>query len=416
MKNEPAQITAKLPPAFEGLMKPARYKVYYGGRGGAKSWSIAKILVIKAYSQKLRILCGREFQNSIADSVHRLISDQIDELGLKAFFTITQTSIISAIGSQFIFKGLQRSIQEIKSTEGIDIAWIEEAQNTSEQSWKVLIPTIRKEGSEIWVSFNPENESDPTYQRFVLNTPPDTIVQKVNWVDNPHFPETLNRERLYMLSVDPEAYQHVWEGYCRQISDAQILRGKCEITTFEDTPPDGCRLYFGADFGFSQDPSTLVRCWIYDNCLYISHEAYGIGIEIEDMPDFYATVPDSKTWIIKADNSRPETISHIRRKGYNIVAAEKWAGSVEDGIAVLRAFRKIYIHERCKRTAEESRLWSYKVDKQTEEVLPVVVDKHNHIWDAVRYALDGIIKQHNFFDDALILDEPPIYAGAINNG
>ena len=222
--TESIEQVEAIPPAFMPLMRPARYKVYYGGRGGGKSWAFAKALVIKSYGEKLRILCGREFQNSIADSVHRLISDQIDKLGLKPWFNITQTTITSkTTGSQFIFKGLQRSIQEIKSTEGIDIAWIEEAQNTSEQSWKVLIPTIRKENSEIWVSYNPENEDDPTHKRFVLNPPPDSVVKKTNWSENPHFPEVLNKERLYMLSVDPEAYMNVWEGECRQISDEQIF-------------------------------------------------------------------------------------------------------------------------------------------------------------------------------------------------
>jgi len=400
------EISAKIPKIFKGLSTPARYKVYYGGRGGAKSWSFARKLVCLAYSQKLRILCGREFQNSIADSVHRLISDQIEKLGLSHWFTITQKTITSRFGSEFIFKGLQRSIMEIKSTEGIDIAWIEEAQNTSERSWETLIPTIRKPGSEIWVSFNSEFETDPTYKRFVLSPPPDAMVQKVNWSDNPHFPEVLDRERLYMLRTDPEAYQHVWEGHCRTISEAQILYGKYEISAFDDMPPEGCRLYYGADFGFSQDPSTLIRMWIHEESLYISHEAYGLHIELDDLPPFYAQVPGAKDWTIKADSSRPETISHIKRRGYQMVSAHKWPGSVEDGITVLRGFKRIYIHERCKHTAEEARLWSYKTDPKTEEILPIVQDKHNHCWDAVRYALDTYIKQHNFFDDVSYLDFP----------
>ena len=394
-------------PEFEGLLRPMRYKVRYGGRGGMKSWSFSKALVFLSTIYPLRILCAREFQSSIADSVHRLISDQITILGLQAFFTITRTSITSVIGGEFIFKGLQRSIQEIKSTEGVDICWVEEAQNTSSNSWKILIPTIRKEKSEIWVSYNPENKEDPTHQRFVVNTPPDTDVKKVNWSENPHFPDTLNKERLYMLEVDPEAYEWVWEGNCRLISDAQILKGKFEVTDFDD-PPGDTRLYYGADFGFSQDPSTIIRMWIADSCLYISHEAYGVGIELDDMPEFYNQVPGAEIWPIKADNARPETISHIKRRGFNISAALKWPGSIEDGITVLRSFKKIYIHARCKHTAEEARLYSYKIDKQTEEVLPIVVDNHNHCWDAIRYALADMIKQHNFFDNTADLTaEPP---------
>lgn len=406
--NPDNKIKLKPIKAFAGLYRPYRYKILYGGRGGAKSWEIARALIVRAYTEKKLILCGREFQNSIADSVHRLICNQIDNIGLAPWFEATQKSIISkTTGSEFIFKGLQRSIDEIKSTEGIDIAWIEEAQNTSARSWEILIPTIRKESSEIWISFNPKFETDPTYKQFILNPPPNSFVKKVNWSDNPHFPATLNQERLYMFQNDPDAYRHVWEGECITNSEAQILFGKYEICSF-DEPRGETRILYGADFGFSKDPSTLIRLWIEDDCLYISHEAYGLHIELDNMPGFYATVPGSKDGIIKADCSRPETISHIKRRKYNIVGAQKWPGSIEDGIAVLRGFKRIYIHERCKHTAEEALLWRYKVDKKTDEILNDVEDKHNHCWDAVRYALDTVIKQHNFFDESVIAEAPPL--------
>ena len=362
-------LTIRLPPKFGPLMKPARYKVYYGGRGGAKSWSFAQALVMLAHTHKYRILCTREFQNSIADSVHRLITDQIEALGLGPWFKVTQNSITSDMGSQFIFKGLQRSIQEIKSTEGINLCWIEEAQVISETSWEILIPTIREENSEIWISFNPQQEEDPTYQRFVVNTPPNSFLRKVGWQDNPHFPAVLEAERKYMLEIDPEAYQHVWEGFCRQISDAVIFRGRYEVCTF-DEPGENIRLYYGLDFGFSQDPMALTRSWIRDNRLYIDQEAYGIGIELDNLEEFINRVPGAAKWPIRADSSRPETISHARRRGFNCDAAPKWPGSVEDGIAVMKGFEKIVIHERCKHTAEEFRLYSYKVDKQTNDILP----------------------------------------------
>jgi phage terminase large subunit len=380
------------------LVNPYRYKIYYGGRGGAKSWSFARALVGEAYRRPLRILCTREFQNSIADSVHRLITDQISALDLDAWFTITQTSIKSHCGSEFIFKGLQRSIQEIKSTEGVDICWVEEAQTISEDSWEILIPTIRKEGSEIWISFNPQQDTDPTFRRFVLNTPPDSILQKVNWSQNPNFPEVLNREREYMLRTDPDAYQHVWEGFCRQISDAIVFRGRFVVETF-DAPPSDARLYYGLDFGFSQDPMALVRCWMRDNVLYVDHESYGIGVELDDIAEFINRVPGADTWPIRGDSSRPETISHARRRGFDMAAAKKWNGSVEDGIAVMKGFEKIIIHQRCKHTAEEFRLYSYEVDRQTNDILPKICDKHNHCIDAIRYALDGFIKRPNFFDN-----------------
>ena len=281
------------------------------------------------------------------------------------------------MGAQFIFKGLQRSIQEIKSTEGINICWVEEAQSISESSWEVLIPTIRAEDSEIWISFNPQQEEDPTFQRFVVNTPPNSIIHKVGWQENPFFPNVLDVERRYMLSIDPEGYQHVWEGDCRKISDAVIFKGHFEVGTF-DEPPEGTQFYYGSDWGFSQDPTTLVRSFVRNNCLYISDEAYGIGVELDDLPELFKTVPGAENWPIKADNARPETISHMRRKGFNIKGADKWKGSVEDGIAVLKGYEKIIIHERCKHAIEEFRLYSYKVDKQTGDILPIIVDKHNH--------------------------------------
>lgn len=394
IKNE---IDAVIIKDYEPLFLPYRYKTYYGGRGGAKSWSFAEALVFLAYQKPLLILCTRQFQNSIADSVHRTIRTQIERRGLDPWFNITKTSIKSAAGAEFIFKGLERSIQEIKSTEGIDICWVEEAQSTTEDSWEILIPTIRKEDSEIWISFNPDEETDPTYKRFVTRTPPNSITKKVNWRDNPYFPKVLDDERRYMLKVDPDAYQHVWEGFCRQVTDAVIFRGHYEVRTF-DNPPEGTRLYYGADWGFSQDPTALVRCWIKDDTLYIDQEVYGIGMELDDTPGRFEEVPGSKLWPIKADCARPETISHVKRRGFNISGAKKWAGSIEDGITVLKGFKKIVVHERCKHTAEECRLYSYKVDKKTNEILPIIVDKHNNCWDAVRYALVDIIRASNLFD------------------
>jgi len=394
-----------IPPVFTALYKPRRYKIYYGGRGGAKSHSFARALVKMAAEKPLRILCTREFQSSIADSVHRLICDCIHEARLDDYFDITKTTITSSVGSTFIFKGLRRSINEIKSIEGVDICWIEEGQTISNASWEILIPTIRKEDSEIWISFNPVQETDPTYQRFVKSPPPKALCRKVSYEDNPYLPSTLEAERRYMLEVDPEAYAHVWGGECRTISDAVIFRGRFEVDEF-DPPPPGTRIYYGADWGFSQDPVALVRCWIAGEQLFVDHEAWGIGIELDDLPDFFGKVPGSRDWKIEADNSRPETVAHVRRRGFNIVSAPKWPGSIEDGLAVLKGFRKIIIHPRCKHTGEEFRLYSYKTDRLTDEILPIIEDKHNHTIDALRYALSGIIKSNNFFDDIVMQDYP----------
>jgi phage terminase large subunit len=214
---------AEFPVKLEGLFKKSRYKVLYGGRGGAKSWGIARALLIKGAKDPIRILCAREFQTSIKDSVHKLLCDQIDSLGLLSFYEITQTSIRGKNGTEFSFVGLKNNVANIKSYEGVDICWVEEAQTTSRLSWNVLIPTIRKEGSEIWISFNPELETDETYQRFVANPPADCITMKVNWYDNPWFPDTLKLEKDALRARDEEAYNQVWEGLCRQTVDGAIF-------------------------------------------------------------------------------------------------------------------------------------------------------------------------------------------------
>jgi phage terminase large subunit len=214
---------AEFPVKLEGLFKKSRYKVLYGGRGGAKSWGIARALLIKGAKDPIRILCAREFQTSIKDSVHKLLCDQIESLGLLSFYEITQTSIRGRNGTEFSFVGLKNNVSNIKSYEGVDICWVEEAQTTSRLSWNILIPTIRKEGSEIWISFNPELETDETYQRFVANPPQDSITMKVNWYDNPWFPDTLKLEKDALKARDEEAYNQVWEGLCRQTVDGAIF-------------------------------------------------------------------------------------------------------------------------------------------------------------------------------------------------
>jgi phage terminase large subunit len=218
-----ALAKAEFPIKLKGLFEKSRYKVAYGGRGGAKSWGIARALLIKGAKDPMRILCAREFQTSIKDSVHKLLCDQIEALGLLGFYEITQNSIRGKNGTEFAFAGLKNNIANIKSYEGVDIAWVEEAQTTSRLSWNILIPTIRKQDSEIWISFNPELETDETYQRFVLKPPADCIQIKINWSDNPWFPDTLMLEKDALKDRDLEAYNQVWEGLCRQSVDGAIF-------------------------------------------------------------------------------------------------------------------------------------------------------------------------------------------------
>lgn len=407
-------MTVQLPINWPAPMLPfwterRRFKVAYGGRGGGKSWTIAEMLVLKAlYEKNHLILCTREFQTSIADSVHKTLVSKIQALGLARWFRITDNSIrCPSSGSEFIFKGLRRNINEIKSTEGVTICWVEEAQAVSEHSWTILIPTIRAAGSEIWISFNPMEDDDPTYKRFVLQPPPNALVVSINWRDNPWFPEELDQDRRHMLQVDPDAYDWVWNGNTRHVSEATIFRGRFVVEPFE-TPTHDIRFLFGADWGFSTDPSVLMRCWRkqlpdgrFD--LMIDQEAYGLKVELDDLEHMFAGgksvhserawegIEGAKSWPIKADSSRPETISFVRRLGFNISPATKWQNSVEDGVEYLKTYRRIVIHPRCVHMAQEARLYSYKVDSRTGDILPVIEDKHNHCWDAIRYAHDGYI-------------------------
>lgn len=392
-----------------------RYIVLEGGRGGAKSSVIAEKLLRKASNINSRILCAREYQNSIADSVHRLLRDTIDRFGWTKLFKITKTSIKSTIcDSEFLFKGLHDNVQEIKSTAGITDCWVEEAQTVTEYSWEVLDPTIREPNSKIYISFNAKEESDATYKRFILNPPEGTLHHHINYDQNPYFPNVLEKIRLHYLKMITDAqtpderiqaqsdYDHVWLGLCKTINNEVIFAGKFVVEGFpDDLWKKANKLLFGADFGFAQDPSTLVRCFIVDDTLYIENEAYGVAVEFMgnmsgdrgELEQLYRSVPGSDSWSIKGDCSRPETISFIRGIGFNITAADKWPGSVEDGITHMRGFKKIVIHPRCKQTANEFRSYKYKVDRISGDVLPIPVDKNNHCIDAIRYSLSDYIQR-----------------------
>lgn len=206
------QVNAEIPEAFAYLFDPARYKVAKGGRGSAKSWSYADALLLTGMETPLRVLCAREIMNSIKESVHRLLSDRIKALHLEAFYTITQTAITGRNGTNFIFAGLFRNVNQIKSLEGTDRAWVEEAESVSKESWDLLIPTIRKPGSEIWVTYNPQFEDDDTHQRFAVNPPENAIVRHVNYDDNPYFPEVLRQEMEQDKARDKAKYETVWLG------------------------------------------------------------------------------------------------------------------------------------------------------------------------------------------------------------
>lgn len=405
------ELRADLPDWSAPLWEPWRYKIMYGGRGASRSWTVARSLLIKAANSPKRILCTREFQTSIHDSVHQLLRDQIELLGITGY-TVTDYEIRHACGSVFLFEGLRRNIKKIKSMEGIDIAWVEEAENITKESWDILLPTIRKEGSEIWITFNPDEEEDNTYVRFVKTPPPGAWVKKVNWRDNPWFPRALQLEKDHAYRVDPDSADHIWEGETRKRSAAQILSGKWVIDTFTVQPYHtdeeqcgdlalGRRCshgwdgpYQGMDFGFSTDPLAATRKWIHARKLYIEYEVYSLGVELDHIATHVAlAIPGFGNYTTRADSSRPDSISFLRRHGLpRIIGAKKGPGSVEDGIAHLRSYDQIIIHPRCKHWAEEAKLYKYKVDERSGDVLPEIIDKHNHLIDASRYGLEPMIK------------------------
>ena len=402
MTTAQIQLPKKLISVF--VAENVRYRGAYGGRGSAKTRTFALMTAIKAYQLAEAgisgaILCAREFMNSLADSSMEEIKQAIQSVDwLNDYFDIGQHYIRTRNGLiSYIFCGLRHNLDSIKSKARILLCWVDEAEKVSEMAWRKLTPTVREDNSEIWVTWNPETKGSPTDLRFRQNPPENSAIVELNYNDNPFFPDVLEQERLNDLArLDYASYAWIWEGAYLENSDKQVLNGKYVIQPFDDDLYKKAeRLLFGGDFGVANDPNTLIRSFILNDCLYIEYEAYGVHVELDEMPQFYDSIPESRKWAIKGDCSRPETISYIKREGFKISAAKKWQGSVEDGISHLRGFKQIIIHPRCKHTAEEARLYSYKTDRVTGEVLPIIEDKNNHCWDAIRYSLDGYIKQSN---------------------
>jgi phage terminase large subunit len=398
-----------VPPAFQFLWTVTRFLVAYGGRASAKSWSIARVLIVLAHEQPLRILCTREIQGSIKESAYRLLVDQIDLLGLNDHFDIGADTITHKNGSRFFFEGLRYNTSRIRSYESIDITWCEEAQSISEFSWETLLPTIRKPGSRFLVSFNPLSVDDPVLKRFVLATPPGCIARKVSYLDNPFFSPESEQERAWLEQTDPDSYRHVWLGETRTISDAQIFKNKFTVDSF-DINPAWAGPYHGVDFGFSKDPSAGVRCHIDDvnRVLYISKEFWKLGCDIDALSnELESAIPGISKHTVYCDSSRPETISYMSRSGIaNARAAEKWPGSIDDGVMYLRSFAKIVIDPSCVHTIDEFRFYSFKTDRLTGAVLPEVSDRHNHCIDALRYSIHTLIRNQapgGYFSRAALL-------------
>jgi phage terminase large subunit len=345
-------------------------------------------LIEDTVSQHIRAACLREVQNTIKDSVKQLLEDKIRKLGQERAFTITDQEIRGPNDSLFIFRGLQNhTATSIKSLEGFNRALVEEAQTISQRSLEILTPTFRT-GSELWFAWNRTDPKDPVDKLFRENEgDPDFISVKVNYSDNPWFPEELRRDMERDKRRDPEKYAHVWLGEYQRKSEARVFRN-WQIKEFE-SPPDA-RFYYGADWGFSVDPTVLVRAWIKDRNLYVDQEAWQVGCEIDKTPALFDLIAGSRHWPITADSSNPQSISYMSKHGFpNIKPSVKGPGSVEEGVEFLKGY-DIIVHPRCKHVIDELTLYSYEVDKQTGDVLPKLADKKNHTIDSLRYAVEGV--------------------------
>jgi len=394
MSDTNAQFPVKLAVLFE----KARYKVLYGGRGGAKSWGVARALLILGAKKPMRVLCAREYQTSIKDSVHKLLCDQIQSMNLLGFYEITQASIRGKNGTEFLFAGLKNNISNIKSYEGCDICWVEEAVTVSRLSWNTLIPTIRKDASEIWVTFNPELESDETYQRFVLKPPEDCLVQKVNWNDNPWFPETLRLEKDSLKNRDQEAYNTVWEGLCRQTVDGAIfaremqfaeLDGRITKVNYDPTKPvhavfdlgwaDATAIWFLQFVGME---TRLIR-YHEDNQQTISHylakmQTFGYVYDTLWLPH------DAQNKTLAAAGRSIEEV--VRNAGFKTRIIERTP--ILDSINAARTiFRNCWFdRENCHDGLQCLRHYRYDVDPDTKQFSRMPLhDQYSHGADAFRY-------------------------------
>jgi phage terminase large subunit len=373
--------------------KDARHIALWGGRGAAKSRSIGTALILQAAEEHHRVLCGREFQNSIRDSVKRLLDDEIRRLGLTSVFHSIDNEIRGPNDSLFIFSGLRGNANGIRSLEGLTDCWVEEAQAVSQGSIDTLEPTLRSPGSRLIWSWNPDLETDPVDAMFRGNDtekwpgpPPRSVVLNVNYDRNPWFPDDLREKMEWDRARDIDKYNHIWLGQYRRNSEARVLKN-WRVEAFES--PANVEYRLGADFGFSIDPSCAVRCWIDGTQLFVDYEAWGLRVEIVNLPALFMSIPDAEKYWMTADSSRPETISHLRNNGFpRIAPALKGPRSLEEGVEFLKSY-DIVVHPRCEQLISELTLYSYKVDSLTGQVTSVLEDKDNHMIDALRYAVEG---------------------------
>lgn len=391
------ELPAKMQANFA---QPARHRVFKGGRGSAKTRGLALMSAVKVYQLASEgkegvWLCSREHLNSLDESSMEEVKTAITAVPwLMNYFEIGEKFIRTRNRRvSFAFAGLRHNLDSIKSKARILGNWTDEAESVSDVAWRKLIPTIREEGSENWISYNPESPESATHKRFILQQPTACIVTDMNWRDNPWFPSVLEQERQDDLRLRPDTYDHVWEGAFLTRSDAQIMAGCFDVDEFEPHEMwDGP--FYGLDFGFSQDPTAMVQAYIFKKVLYIRREAGKVKLELDDTAQHLLDrIPGIDRATIRGDSARPESISYLRRHGLpGTVSVDKWPGSVEDGIAHIRSYERVVIHPDCPQTAREFRLYSYKIN-QAGDVLNTIVDANNHYIDALRYALAPMMKR-----------------------
>jgi phage terminase large subunit len=390
-------ITSQLeiPEKFDFLFENHPYKAIYGGRGSAKTQSVATALPIIGVGEPMRVICAREIQQSIAESVKAELEAKIFKYGLNYFYNITDTYIEGNNGTLFVFRGLRTNPQAITSFAGANMLWVEEGQSVSQRSLDLAFPTIRgserNKRAEIIATWNPRDPKDAVekFFRSGAEPPPGSVVREVNYKDNPFFPNVLRQLMEYDRRRDPDRYNHIWLGRYLTLSQARVFKN-WRIEAF--APPTDAEFSYGADWGFSVDPSVLIRCYTTGKTLFIDREAWAIGCPIDQLPALFDTIQNghARKWIIRADSARPETIDYMKKHGYpRIIGATKGPGSVEDGIEFLQSF-DIVVHPRCVHTIDELTFYSWKTAANNDnEILPILADKKNHTIDSLRYATEG---------------------------
>lgn len=403
-------MAAEFPEKLKFLFRPARYKVAYGGRGSGKSWGFADALLIQGATKSLRVLCAREVQNSIKDSVHRLLKDQIERLGLNEYYTVLDTEIRGRqTDTLFLFSGLSNQTAEsLKSIEGVDICWVEEAKNVTKKSWDILTPTIRKPGSEIWVTFNPDLETDETYKRFVADPPADCVSVEINWRDNPWFDAVLEQERQDTLRRDPDSYPNIWDGKPKRVVDGAVY--KDEITKLYDeqrarnVPADPIlKVHTVWDLGwndamtigFWQRSGSEVRCIDYIEASHQTLDWY--AAQLDKKPYRYGKhfIPhDGAAKNFQTGKSTEEILKKLL--GQNKIVVGK-ALDIEEGIRAARMmFPRLYIDaSKCERLLECLKRYRRHISKTTDEPTGPLHDQYSHGADMFRYAALVVDKMKN---------------------